>query len=260
MFKSIGLYALGIATGALATMLLFPETEPVTSQPTTRSAPSTLTVSERVSSEIPATTELDGSPDAGPLTGASNIDSLTRDELALLAEDSRNSMMAAQQELRRRERVERLANQPPPDYPIALPPEFHWLAQNPNALHEITQSEDLDPTWSPIAEAQLRTFLNERPEILETYGSPTISCRTNYCEVAFVAYGLEGSLTEGASEQRFRDTFSDVYNQPWAEQLGLGGSTASIFGSGGENIPIAVDAHIEDGVTTFLWYLHRTED
>lgn len=143
-------------------------------------------------------------------------------------------------EILRRQRIARWGNEPPPTHPITLPPEFGWLAENPDHLHEQLQREPVDPDWAAVTEAQIATFLSEHSEIVQKYGQPIVHCRTSGCELAFVAYGIEESAFQIMSDGKF---FA-VNEQPWADQFANSGAT--LF-----------NAQTQGDATTILWHLIR---
>ena len=164
--------------------------------------------------------------------------------------------MLLSSELRRREKIDTWARERPPELPIQLPPEMSQHLQIPSVidLHERLQRQPVDPEWSIAMEANLRSYFASA-ELLGTYGTPTINCRTTACEVAFVAYGLEakaqaaqrnaanGSTLSLILESEFRDATSDFREQPWASQF----------------IPTAPTGSFrsQNGTTTILWHLYR---
>lgn len=159
----------------------------------------------------------------------SGLRDLTREQLEAMVSDGKRSVELAEEELERRQRIERWANAPPVTFPIVLAPEFGWLADDPRDFHEGLQREPIDPAWSPRVEALLQSFFARR-EITERYGPPTINCRRTGCEIAFVAYGIDnsGRVTAAAAragttpdfftDEDFRRTTLEFVDQPWAAE------------------------------------------
>ena len=174
------------------------------------------------------------------------------EELRSRGREGRRVMTLAEAEIDRRRNVEELANTEPPTFPITLPPEFNaWLAENPSSMHEDLQREPIDPAWSPQAEGELYDYFADHPDVLATYGSPTINCRTTGCEIAFVAYGIDNSerarapnafTADGYTSTDFARANTSFFERPWAaEQIEL--SSPSV--------------NTRDGATTILWHLYR---
>jgi hypothetical protein len=160
-------------------------------------------------------------------------------------------------ELRRRERIAGWEAEPPPDRPIQLAPEFSSLLENPiaNDRHERIQREPIDSTWSYPMEANLQKFFTSRSQISSTFGTPTISCRTSACEVAFVAYGIDAAaraanrgtpnaIPELVVGTDFREATEDFLDQPWADEF----------------FPDTPSVSIQDDVAAIIWHLYRVED
>jgi len=208
----------------------------------------------------------DGPADAvSPSTQAQNVRltndqpgslrDLTREQLEAMVIDGKRSADLAEKELERRQRSERWANEPPATFPFVLPPEFGWLADDPLDYHEGLQREPIDPAWSPMVEAQLRSYFAERREITERYGNPTINCRRSGCEIAFVAYGIDnsGRVTADAAragttpdfftDEDFRIATADFADQPWTREF--------------LNRYFAPYIETVNGATTFLVFLAR---
>jgi hypothetical protein len=169
-------------------------------------------------------------------------------------QDAERVMNLARQELARRNLVAHWANEPPPELPIELPPQFSWMAENPNTLHEQLQREPVDSTWSLQTEDSLRRFLTSRPEITNLYGLPTVNCRTSTCQIAFVAHGMEdpgpSRAGEGVNGGRpklsadLSEAIRPIYDQSWANQLNRGQEYRN-FG-------------FQPGATTILVHIRRT--
>lgn len=93
--------------------------------------------------------------------------------------------------------------------PIPTPPEFasipsdkkYWHHETWRRLHSRLEREPIDPVWSPPAEAALNSAFNESQEITR-HGTPTITCRTETCEVQMLAYGAP-DVDEGEWHRRF---------------------------------------------------------
>ena len=152
---------------------------------------------------------------------------------------------------------------PPPELPIALPPEFAFLAEPEHRLspHHRLEREPYDPEWAPAMEAQITQFLVESPEIATTYGSPTLTCRATACEVAFVAYGLDPALGLDADDEWLRDA-----GLPDAEiqRFGIGNHFGALVSEFFEQLEFeqfalngqpTANIRTENGVTTLMWYL-----
>lgn len=139
---------------------------------------------------------------------------------------------------------------PPPEQPIYLPPEFDWLANDPEKFHshDLVQREPYNVNWAPAMEGHLSKFLSENPEITQTYGYPrSIVCRTSQCELLFVAYDLETRLDDEHIESswniHFTESISDFFERPEFEEFHWPNNI--IFSNG----------HTEKGVTSFAWWL-----
>jgi hypothetical protein len=181
---------------------------------------------------------------------------LSREELERLLVSAERTQALAEDELDRRQRIDRWADAPPPTAPIWLPREFSWLAEDPSNAHELLQRQSVDPTWSLVAEAQLYNYFAERPEITTRFGIPTIACRVTGCEIAFVSSSVDSETfqTEQAPNAQFATMMefaganSELFEQPWADQ----------FERGTNGVPSAM--HTEGGVTTVLWHVWRGDN
>jgi hypothetical protein len=153
----------------------------------------------------------------------------------------------------RRSLIASRADRPSSVPPIELPPEFNYLlTEDPSRIHEQIQREPVDPLWSYQMEANLRSFYSSHPQIAGKYGFPTINCRTDWCELAFVAYGMNRSREpseQGAPPMRLISEFlsenTELSEQPWGDQLNS------------ERFP---SVRTEPGGTLFLWHLSRKAD
>jgi hypothetical protein len=157
--------------------------------------------------------------------------------------------------------------QPPPELPIVLPPEYDYLAEPSQRLniHHTLEREPYDPDWAPAMESQIAQFLAENPEIAQTYGYPTITCRTTRCEAAFVAHGLDPNLGLGDELDYLEDLGLSDFE---VRRIGIGehfaGLTSEFFETPGfeqfttfNGYP-SVQIRPEDGVTTLLWHMSDT--
>lgn len=175
----------------------------------------------------------------------------------LLAErDAATSLqggMLFEWERRRRERVEKWASVPPPSNPIFLPPELYWVADEALDSFESMQREPDDPNWSSVTETQFATFFASNPDLLATYGTPAVDCRTSGCTIAVVAYGVPEFSASGNGEtlqvdEEFKSAISGLLDQEWIEQL---------------NTSIGVppsQIRSENGATTFFLSWPRSDD
>lgn len=157
-------------------------------------------------------------------------------------------------ELQRRRELAEWANSPPEE-PIYLPPEFNQLMEDSLVLrhHEELQREPVDQAWSKPTESSFQNFFDSRPEIIDTYGTPTITCRTSGCEVALLAYGVdtatiarEHQLPDSAPAEVVYEDFSAAISgwsdQPWTRDFSM-------------VLPPFI--RVENGATTIYWLMKR---
>jgi hypothetical protein len=162
-------------------------------------------------------------------------------------------------ELQRREQIASWANEPPPNRPINLPPEFDSLLESFGVRnkHELLQRESSDPDWSPLMETSLWDFFASNPQISTAFSLTSITCRTSACELSFVAYNTDAAsraAERGTSivlpgqivGSDFRQATSQIFEQPWAGQFQLDTSRPSIS--------------LQGDVATIIWQLNRAED
>ena len=125
--------------------------------------------------------------------------------------------------------------------PLYLPPEFDWLSDRLRFEHEALQREFRDETWATPAEARLQSYFRGRPEIIETYGAPTVSCGTTRCEVTFVAYAVDQDKSS-----IYRTLITDLQMEPDVVPM----VASSVW-----------DANIrEDGVATVFWIFDTRDE
>jgi len=216
-------------------------------------------------SRLPDPTPIDAEPSPEPAVAVDleqdSIESI--ESLRASQADAYRAYALASEEYRQALASERWSAAEAPSQPIYLPPEFNYLAERPSEFHEQTQREDIDPVWSATTEAQIQDYFTRRPELTQKYGHPIINCRTTKCELAFVSYGLDESIREGsmwegipidfATELRFRNENSEIYNQPWAEQFGF-------IADGEDGALISIEVDVVDEITTILWHLWASSD
>ena len=121
-----------------------------------------------------------------------------------------------------------------PAVPLSFEPEFSQILKNPRKfttdiylakMHTAMESEGRDLEWATATERQWRESYANNPEALR-YGSPTIECRSTYCEIRIVAYGVD--------EKELSKAMSWPADLEVAKRLGLSSvlhSTDSVNGS-----------------------------
>jgi len=117
-------------------------------------------------------------------------------------EEARQALVGARRELVALQRSRELAEIPLVSA-IPLPAEFDWLQSDaPNAYYfrERLQREGYDASWADQAGAGILKLVYDRPEIVQDYGQPTITCRATLCEVTFLAYGVARDETAVRSD------------------------------------------------------------
>ena len=168
--------------------------------------------------------------------------------------DAQRVLQLLERELGRRQQIAEWANSPPVD-PIYLPPEFDSILENSvlRGNHEDLQREPVDPSWSNAMETNFQSFFDSRPEVADTYGAPTITCRVSGCEITILAYGIDAAalaieheLTDSAPAETVSYDFGVAIrgwrDQPWA------GEFLTVLPPG---------IRVENGATTIFWPLRR---
>jgi hypothetical protein len=102
-------------------------------------------------------------------------------------------------------------------------------------------------------ETNFQEFFESRPKVADTYGTPTITCRTSGCEITILAYGIDAAAL--ADEHGIPDSTpaeAVLYDfgvatrgwrdQPWARDF------LTVY-------PPSI--RVENGATTIYWSLRR---
>jgi len=83
-------------------------------------------------------------------------------------------------------------------------------------LHAQMEREPRDVDWANSMERQFETYFASKPALARNFGSPSVLCRTRFCEIQAVGYGPEAFATWSSATEDLRD-------QPWGKELLAGG-------------------------------------
>jgi hypothetical protein len=83
-------------------------------------------------------------------------------------------------------------------------------------LHAQMEREPRDIAWASGMERQFDTYFASKPALARNFGSPSVLCRTRFCEIQAVGYGPEAFATWSSATEDLRD-------QPWGKELLAGG-------------------------------------
>ncbi len=120
---------------------------------------------------------------------------------------------------------------------IPIPAELaEWYERDSGKVefHEWLEREPRDSVWADAVEADLRDFINTKPELLDIKVL-LVECRTNACEILAIGYGDSAFRTwmEGMSELFTDDTWlQDRFEGPGEAGCGGGLMAPGIFALG----------------------------
>jgi hypothetical protein len=83
-------------------------------------------------------------------------------------------------------------------------------------LHTMMELERRDGPWADEMERQFSTYFASKPALARSFGQPNVLCRSRFCEIQAVGYGLGAFDTWSAATE-------DLRVQPWARDLRGGG-------------------------------------
>jgi len=83
-------------------------------------------------------------------------------------------------------------------------------------LHAQMEREPRDIEWASGMEREFETYFASKPALARNFGSPSVLCRTRFCEIQAVGYGPEAFAAWSSATEDLRD-------QPWGKELFAGG-------------------------------------
>jgi hypothetical protein len=129
-------------------------------------------------------------------TGPMDVQPATNSQGAALSESPR-----AQEDAEEVPYVALVSIPTPPEFDQIPADKLFWHHDSWRQLHKRLEGEPIDPEWSRTAESDIYSAINEIQEITR-HGNPTISCRTETCQVQMLAYGSH-DIDEGEWSTRF---------------------------------------------------------
>jgi hypothetical protein len=118
----------------------------------------------------------------------------------------------------------------PPEFDFMSEDEPYWHEDAWRELHAALEREPRDPDWAYAAESALGSAVNSRREII-TYGTPTIHCRSETCQIQLLAYGGD-DIDAGEWSTRFGAVYREVRDSFELEDFSIaqeGGLTAMVL-------------------------------
>ncbi len=136
---------------------------------------------------------------------------------------------------------------------IPIPADLaEWYARDSGKVefHEWLEREPRDSVWADSVEADLRDFINTKPDLLDI-NVLLIECRTNACEILAIGYGDSAFRTwmEGMSELFTDDIWlQDRFEGPGEAGCGGGLMAPGIFALGCTLQPRELEAEQPDSL------------
>ncbi len=136
---------------------------------------------------------------------------------------------------------------------IPIPADLaEWYARDSGKVefHEWLEREPRDAVWADSVEADLRDFINTKPDLLDIKVL-LIECRTNACEILAIGYGDSAFRTwmEGMSELFTDDTWlEERFEGPGEAGCGGGLMAPGIFALGCTLQPRELEAEQPDNL------------